>query len=168
VANERLQLEALITEQQVSILTATSTYEQVPSSDSLLLMEADSSQSLVAARREETSSPTALYRYQDRNIASSDKSSSDLSHWLSNIHNSISSHIERLLDTWTCLPQLEARLREAEQQTQAQQRESQQPMVESDDEEDYEQRQRLAGAGTRMTQPLFSSVSGCVTSNITP
>jgi hypothetical protein len=156
VANERLQLEALITEQQVSILTATSTYEQVPSSDSLLLMEADSSQSLVAARREETSSPTALYRYQDRNIASSDKSSSDLSHWLSNIHNSISSHIERLLDTWTCLPQLEARLREAEQQTQAQQRESQQPMVESDDEEDYEQRQRLAGAGTRMTQPLFS------------
>lgn len=156
MANERRQLETLITEQQIFILNATSAYEQVPSADSLLLMETDSSQSVVAAGREEAPAPSTLYRYQSQGTANLDKASSDPSRWLLTISNNNSSHIEHLLRSWTCLPQLEARLHEAERQNRNQQRESQQPMVESDDEEDYEQRRKLAAAGTRKTQPLFS------------
>ncbi|KAH3988082.1 hypothetical protein HBH92_057350 [Parastagonospora nodorum] len=156
VANERLQLETLVMEQQILILTASSTYEHLSSSDSLLLMETDSSLSLVTAKQEDTPNPTTLYRYQDRQLANLDKSTFNPSQWVSNMNNSSPSHIERMLERWTCLPQLEARLREAEQQTRNQQRESQQPMVESDDEEDHEQRQNLAGTSTRMAQPLFS------------
>jgi hypothetical protein len=153
-------MEALITEQQVSILAVTSTHEQIPMTGSRSLTEEDSSQSLVIAGRDKSPGPATLYRYQDRYIASLDKSASTTSHWLLAVRSITSSQTARLLERWTCLPQLDSRLREAEQQTRTQQRESQQPMVESDDEDedgdDCHQRQKLAGAGTRMAQPLFA------------
>jgi hypothetical protein len=166
VANERLQLETLITEQQISILTATSTYEHVPSADSLLLMETDSSQSLIAAGREDTSAPSSLYRYQSKDVPKRDKTLSNLSRCLFAISNNNSSHIELLLRSWTCLPRLEERLHEAERQNRNQQRETQQPMVESDEEEDHEHRRTMPG--TRMTQPLFSDPNTLVGSCSAP
>ncbi|KAL5121797.1 hypothetical protein ACEQ8H_000012 [Pleosporales sp. CAS-2024a] len=156
VANERLQLEALVTEQQISIFVATRTYEHIPTTDSLLLMEADSSQSLVAASREETLNPASLYRYGNRDPLTINKSSVESAYQLSDIHSNMSSHLGRLLNRWTRLPQWEARLREVELLNRNLQRDSQQPMVESDDEDDDEQRQKIASASATTTGPLFS------------
>jgi hypothetical protein len=156
VANEKLQLQALITEQQVAILEATIAYERIPSGSLSLLMDTDSSQSLVAAERDEVPSPAALYQYQDQYVSSLEKTSSDTSNWLIAIRSIASLHIERLLDRWTCLPQLDAQLREAEQQIRTHQRQSQQPMVESDDEDDYGPNQKGLGADNSTMQPLFA------------
>ncbi|KAF2832018.1 hypothetical protein CC86DRAFT_340187 [Ophiobolus disseminans] len=151
VANERLQLESLITEQQMSILSAISIYELVPIGNSRLLMEADSSQSLVAAG--DMPSPGNLLRFQDRYIGSLDMTSSTTPKRLVSVRNVTSSQAERLLDRWTCLPQVKSDLEETERRSRTQQRESRQPMVESDDEEEQCQRQKLAGSGTRMSAP---------------
>jgi hypothetical protein len=156
VANEKLQLQTLITEQQVSIIEATCTYQGVPLGDSFLLMEEDSSQSVVAAEREEAPSPAALYRYQDQHVASLDNTSSNTAHWLMAIRSITSLRIDNLLEQWTCLPQLDAEIREAEEQTRTHQRQSQQPMVESDDEDDHGQSQKLSRADNSTMQPLFA------------
>lgn len=158
MANERLQLDTLITEQQLAILTAVRTHDETPLSGSLLLMEQDSSQSLVSTDRQDTPSPATLLQYQDRYIASLEHRSSSAAQWLLAIRNITTSQSDRLLDRWTCLPQLDAQLREAEQQNRTQQRESQQPMVESDDEEDQSngQSHKMKSNGApHIVQPLF-------------
>ncbi|KAH7402063.1 hypothetical protein DE146DRAFT_454513 [Phaeosphaeria sp. MPI-PUGE-AT-0046c] len=158
VANERLQLETLITEQQLAILTAAGTHTQTSLGGTFLLTEEDSSQSLVSTDQQDGSSPATLHQYQDRYIASLDQTSSSASQWLLAIRNITTSQSDRLLDRWTCLPQLNAQLREAEQQSRTQQRESQQPMVESEDEEDHANGQRhttKSKVAPHTMQPLF-------------
>lgn len=158
MANERLQLETLITEQQLAILSAVGAYEPTLLSGSLLLMEEDSSQSLVSVDRLDVTSPATLHQYQDRYLASLDQTSSSAPQWLLAIRTITSSQSDRLLDRWTCLPQLDAQLREAEQQNRTQQRESQQPMVESDDEDDHAHNQRhktKSNGASHTMQPLF-------------
>ncbi|KAH7069410.1 hypothetical protein FB567DRAFT_221740 [Paraphoma chrysanthemicola] len=169
VANERLQLEALITEQQLSILSAASLHESLSSSGSLLLMEADSSQSLVASGRGDGPCPADLHRFQhhDDHFASFDKASATVSDWLKAVKTITFSQSEYLLDRWTSLPQIESQLRDAEREVRMQQRDSQQPMVESDSEDDQDHRRKLAGAGSRLrpsprsgsVQPLFTEVN---------
>jgi hypothetical protein len=154
----------VITEQQVLILAAISTYEHASLSNSLLLMEADSSQSLVAAGQEEVLSPAKLSPYR-----SLDKTSADASNWLLPIRNNIVSQIDHLLKKWTCLPKLDSQLHDAERDLRMRQRESQQPMVESDSEDDEEQRQKLSRAGTRMAQqPLFADANTLPNRNLDP
>jgi hypothetical protein len=134
-------------------------HKQVQVGGSLGSMEADSSQSLVAAKEEDSLSPATLYRYQDRDIAKLDKTLSNTPQWLLAICNITSPQTEHLLNRWTCLPQLDARLREAEKEIRTQQRQFQQPMVESDNEDDDNQRQRRAGASALPIQPLFAEPS---------
>ncbi|KAF2031761.1 hypothetical protein EK21DRAFT_110655 [Setomelanomma holmii] len=169
VANEWLQLETLITEQQLSIMSTTKSHEQISVSGSLFLMEADSSQSLIAAEQGTGPSPADLHRYQsqDEQIVSLDKTSRAESTWLLAIRKITFSQSELLLDRWTCLPQIDSQLREAQRDLRMQQRDSQQPMVESDSEDD-EDRQKPSSTGTRIrsprrrsgsVQPLFTEVN---------
>jgi hypothetical protein len=72
------------------------------------------------------------------------------------IRNNITSQIELLLKRWTCLPKLDSRLRDAERELRTQQRQSQQPMVESDSEDEEDQSQKDAGADDWTTQPLVT------------
>jgi hypothetical protein len=123
--------------------------------NSLLLMEEDSSQSVVAAERDKSPSPAALYQYQNQHVANQDNTSTNTAHWLMTIRSISSLHIDSLLEKWTCLPQLDAQLREAEQQTRTLQRQSQQPMVESDDEDDHDRSQKSSRADNNTMQPLF-------------
>ncbi|KAH8726304.1 hypothetical protein GQ44DRAFT_192456 [Phaeosphaeriaceae sp. PMI808] len=168
VANEKLQLETLIIEQQILILSAIRSHEKALPSSSNLLMEEDSCQSLVLTKREGTPSPSDLYRYQDEHVASLDSTSSTVSNWLFATRNITSLHIERVLARWTCLPQIDHELGELERETRSQQRELQQPSVESDSEDDCEQQQKLEGPGARTDvppqrsgsiQPLFTEVN---------
>jgi hypothetical protein len=134
---------------------------------SLILMEADSSQSLVTTGQEDSLSPAALYRFQNQDVAKLDKTWSNAPQWLPAIRNITFSQTEHLLNRWTCLPQLDARLREAEQEIRTRQRESQQPMVESDDEDDKDQRQKRAGASASAlpVQPLFGEPNSLLNSS---
>lgn len=113
-------------------------------------------------------SPSDLHQFQDKYIAGLDKTESSPSSWLHAVRSITSSEVERLLERWTSLPQLEFQLKEAERQARAQQRESRQPMVESDDEEEHDRNQKLAGTGARMSaapqrsgneQPLFTEAN---------
>ncbi|KAJ4370404.1 hypothetical protein N0V83_004922 [Neocucurbitaria cava] len=162
VANERAQLETLILEQQLSILFTYKSHEQAPRPDCRLLMEADSSQSIIALDRKDTPAPVSLHRYQDDYIASLDITPSFESEWLQAVCSITSSQAERLLERWTSLPQFDSRLRDAEREVRKQKAEFQQPSVESDSEEERKYRSKLAGSGTKLSQkhdtlqPLFS------------
>ncbi|KAF1845960.1 uncharacterized protein K460DRAFT_386349 [Cucurbitaria berberidis CBS 394.84] len=165
VANEKTQLETLIMEQQLSILYTLKIHHQAPQPDARLLMEADSSQSLIALKRENTPVPASLHRFQDDYVASLDISPSSETEWLQAVCSITSSQSERLLERWTSLPQFEIRLKDAERDERKQKQENQQPMVESDSEEEERRyRSKLAGSGTKLSQrqdtetvqPLFS------------
>ncbi|CAO2649015.1 Nn.00g099640.m01.CDS01 [Neocucurbitaria sp. VM-36] len=162
VANERAQLETLILEQQLSILFTYNSHEQAPRPESRLLMETDSSQSIIALEREDTPAPASLRRYQDDHIASLDISPPAESEWLRAVCSVTSSQAEHLLERWTSLPQFDDRLRDAEREVRKHKAEAQQPTVESDSEEERRYRSKLAGNGTKVSQrhdtvqPLFS------------
>ncbi|KAF1953960.1 hypothetical protein CC80DRAFT_134106 [Byssothecium circinans] len=148
VANEKQQLETLIIEQQMSILRASKLYE--PSGfDTRLLMEQDSAQSLVALETD-APQPSNLFKYQDKFIASLDIHNSDEAQWLLTVCSVSKSQLERLLDRWTRLRQFEESLREEERKAQAQKRESQQPFVESDSEDDICSPPRSMGNDVRL------------------
>jgi hypothetical protein len=133
-----------------------------------LLMETDSSQSLIAARRRDAPHPADLHRYQVSQMRNLDTSASAGSVWLPAVCSIAASQSGNLLERWTSLSQFDGRIRDAERDAQTRKRESQQPMVESDSEDDGDQRQKLAGNGTRMSnasqksesvQPLFTEAS---------
>ncbi|KAL7774752.1 hypothetical protein CFE70_005666 [Pyrenophora teres f. teres 0-1] len=113
VENEKIQLETLVIQQQMSILSASNIYGRWPHSDAHLLMETDSSQSLVPMDREKSPKPSTLHPYLEQNLNSLDTS-------------------------WTTLPQFESRLRDHERELERQRKETQQATVESDSEEDEE------------------------------
>ena len=150
----------------MSLCKTSALYEKLPRSDSQLLMEADSSQSLVATGRDNTlSSPRNLYRYQDRSLLSLDASDSDQANWLSVACSIASSRSEHLLEVWTSLPQFDNLIRDAEQKERKSKRDSQQPTVESDSEEEQLKRSvngaDLASSPRRSgsVQPLFTDTT---------
>ncbi|KAF2683490.1 hypothetical protein K458DRAFT_47157 [Lentithecium fluviatile CBS 122367] len=158
VANEKHQLETLIIEQQMSILMASKLYE--PSRpDAHLLMEDDSSQCLVAADRGPPQ-PAHLFKYQDRYIASLDTYKSNEEQWLPHVCGNSRTQVDRLLDRWSRLQKFEEEFKDAEQKERAEKRETQQPFVESDSEEDILQKgntpvPRQPGS----VQPLFTETA---------
>ncbi|KAF2474602.1 uncharacterized protein BDR25DRAFT_332020 [Lindgomyces ingoldianus] len=135
VANEKTQLEALIIEQQMSLLSALREYER-SRPEARLLMEDDSSQSLVS-REEKGGSPkpTNLFSYQEHSLVAIDPSSNQ-EEWLAAVCAISKSHLDRLLKGWTRLRQLEDKICDEERRTEAQKRETQQPTCESDGSED--------------------------------
>ncbi|KAG9196707.1 hypothetical protein G6011_01828 [Alternaria panax] len=166
VDNEKVQLETLVIQQQLSILSASNLYEQSPRSDvRLLLMEADSSQSLVLTERGETPRPSSLSSYQDEDLTSLDTSIYTEANGLPAVLGISASRAERLLQQWTCLPLFERRLQDQEREVQRQRWENQQATVESDSEEES-CTSKLSGDGTRRThrsgsmQPLFTDLNG--------
>lgn len=168
IASERIQLETIVIEQQMSILTASKKCEASSQTNARLLMETDSSQSLVPARHRDTASLAGLYQYQNKLVASLDTSTSDETDWLPAVCSIAASHSEWLLESWTSLSRFEDRLRKAEHEARTHKRETQQPMVESDSENEGYHRQKLAGNGTRLRaqherkgseQPLFTQAN---------
>jgi hypothetical protein len=114
-------------------------------------METDSSQSLIATGRRDAPTPADLRRFQVSQIRDLDTSASTESIWLPAVYSIAAAQSENLLERWTSLPQFDDRIRNAERDAQTHKRESQQPMVESDSEDDDKQGQKLAGNGTRMS-----------------
>jgi hypothetical protein len=134
VANEKHQLETLVIEQQMSILLASKLYEPARP-DARLLMEGDSSQSLVTTDRGPPQ-PAHLFKYQDKFIASLDSHNSNEEQWLPTVCGNSRTQVDRLLDRWSRLRKFEEDLENAELKERSHKRESQQPSVESDSEED--------------------------------
>ncbi|KAB2100865.1 hypothetical protein AG0111_0g10732 [Alternaria gaisen] len=166
VDSERIQLETLIVQQQLSILSASNLYENLSQSDArLLLMEGDSSQSLVITGRGETPRSSTLRSYQDEDLTSLDTSIYTEANGLPAVLTASASRVERLLQQWTSLPLFERRLQDEERERQRQRWETQQATVESDSEEES-RTSKLSGDGARRThrsgsiQPLFAEVNG--------
>lgn len=168
VANEKVQLQTLIIEQQMSILSASWLHEQAPRKDGRFLMEADSSQSLVITGTETTSSnPSRLYQYQDKYLGSLETSGSTEEGWLPAVCSVASQRTEQLLERWTTLPDFDRRLHEAERKARTQDHENKQATVESDSEEDERSRHGPKSAGLASSphqrsgsvQPLFTDTT---------
>ncbi|KAH6612432.1 hypothetical protein C7974DRAFT_77775 [Boeremia exigua] len=168
VLNERIQLQALIIEQQMSILAAVVLYEQMPRQDARFLMESDSSQSLVTSGREnELPSPSHLHSYLDTYLGSLDTSGSTEAGWLPTVCSVATSRTEHLLEKWTTLPGFDERLRDAERKARSKKHEDQQATVESDSDEETRQRYKPNGAGpaspliqrSGSIQPLFTDTA---------
>jgi hypothetical protein len=168
VTNEKIQLQTLIIEQQMSILTAMSKYELVPRQDTRLLMESDSSQSLVLTGTDNTSlKPKYLHQYQDKYLASLEITGSAEEVWLPTVYNIAGPRTEQLLHKWTTLPEFDERLRDAERKARNQKHENLQATVESDSEEEERRRHRRDGTGsasppsqrTGSVQPLFTDTT---------
>ncbi|CAN9317476.1 unnamed protein product [Alternaria alternata] len=166
VDSERIQLETLIVQQQLSILSASNLYENLSQSDArLLLMEGDSSQSLVITGRGETPRSSTLRSYQDEDLTSLDTSIYTEANGLPAVLTASASRVEHLLQRWTSLPLFERRLQDEERERQRQRWETQQATVESDSEEESHT-SKLSGDGARRThrsrsiQPLFTEVNG--------
>lgn len=143
------------------ILSATRAFaEQTSSSESRLLMEQDSTKSLIMVDQGDAPKPADLQRYQDKYITSLDMTASSESGWLPAISSVTSSQCERLLERWTSLPQFDDRLKDAEREAQKQRQEHQQPTVESDSEEDLKSRSNLSSRRSSRrsgsVQPLFT------------
>ncbi|KAF1974091.1 hypothetical protein BU23DRAFT_505908, partial [Bimuria novae-zelandiae CBS 107.79] len=152
VANEKQQLETLIIDQQMSILLASKLYEQARP-DARLLMETDSALSLSVI--DETSpNPAYLTRYQDRFIATLDTQRSGEEHWLASVCSISKSQLDRLLEMWTRLRQFEQERLEERRKVQAQKRDSQQPFVESDSEDNEEKLQEFASGHAGLNSPI--------------
>jgi hypothetical protein len=148
VANEKIQLQTLVIEQQISILSTSLLHEQVPRQDARFLMEADSSQSLVTTERENVSSnPNNLYQYQDTYLGSLDISGSTEESWLPTVCSIAGPRTDQLLERWTSLLDFDHRLRDAERRARTHKHENQQATVESDSEEDERSRYGPNGAG---------------------
>ncbi|KAL1793078.1 hypothetical protein ACET3X_008060 [Alternaria dauci] len=166
VDNEKIQLETLIVQQQLSILSASNLYEQLSRSHArLLLMEADSSQSLAITEQGETPRPFSLLAYQDEDLKSLDTSIYTEANGLPAVMGISASRAERLLQQWTSLPLFERRLQDEERERQKQRWETQQATVESDSDEESrtstlpgEDARRMHRSGS--IQPLFTEANG--------
>lgn len=117
-------------------------------------MENDSSLSL-SLIDEHAPSPARLSRYQDKFIASLDTQRSNEHQWLASVCGISKSQLDRLLERWTSLRQFEEGLQDAERKAQAQKRETQQPFVESDSEDDdHESMPKLASNGANLSSSI--------------
>ncbi|RAR15871.1 fe superoxide dismutase [Stemphylium lycopersici] len=165
VDNEKVQLETLIIQQQLSILFASSIYEQSSQSDARFLMEEDSSKSLIRTEQEETPKPSNLYRYRNRELFNLDISVYTEAHGLPSVCSISSSHADDLLERWTSLPRFERDLRDEELELRKQRQQTQQATVESDSEEEQSQTSKASSDGARRShrsgsvQPLFTEAN---------
>lgn len=151
MANEKYQLETLIIEQQLSILLASKLY--TPSrADTRFSADYDCSQSLVAVGKGGPQ-PANLFQYQDSFIKSLDARGSNEDQWLGPVCGSSRTQVDRLLDRWSRLRQFEESLQDAERKAQAEKRETQQPFVESDIDDEVGALPKFAGSGIRLTTP---------------
>jgi len=140
VSNEKYQLEILVIEQQLSLLSASKVHESVNEIEEIhdpkLLMEEDSSQSLTM-REDKTEdsklTPAQLFRFQDPALSELDPSSTKVE-CLAAISKVSRARMEHIMKRWTRLQELEARIDDEERRLHEERRESQQPTVESDEE----------------------------------
>ncbi|USP79816.1 hypothetical protein yc1106_07090 [Curvularia clavata] len=161
VDNEKTQLETLIIQQQLSILSARKIFEQSPWSDARLITEEDYSQSLVLPERGKSPKPSNLHPYRHQELSTLETLEEIEANRLSSICRISRPHAEYLLDRWTSLPQFERRLQEEELEQRKQRQQGQQATVESDSEEEERQRAKVTRDGAQRssetgTQPLFT------------
>jgi hypothetical protein len=148
IQNEKLQMEILIIEQQMSLLTASKLYDELRRSEAFskthLLENTECPNSLIvlSGNAELASTPTSLVPYQEPSLAHLDTSHDD-PEGLAQVLNVSTAYIDHLLARWTRLRDIEERMdcvrQETEEQIRQQQynrRRSQQPTVESDDSDD--------------------------------
>jgi hypothetical protein len=129
VRNEKTQLEVAVIEQQLAIISAFRAYES-SNPEARLLMEKDSAESLVT--RKDNAKPADLYRYQGQSMANMDFLETSGEQFYSSVCKISDAYREDLLDRWTRLRQVE----ESMGYEQKQKRDTQQPTVETDSEED--------------------------------
>jgi hypothetical protein len=149
-----MQLEALVIEEQMAILIAIKLYHPTRS-DARLLMENDSSRSLVPIEEMGTiAKPADLFRYQETSVARLNTSDTTENDWLLEIRRSSRSHLERLLERWTRLRQLQERLDDDERRVETERRETLQPTVESDSEDEVGALPKFKSIGTSLNTPI--------------
>lgn len=167
IANEKVQLENQIIEQQISILVASKCYHPTIQ-DARLLMENDSSRSL-AINETSDPHPRELFLYHIRFIGTLDTIDTSENDWLPSICAFSRSHLEHLLEKWTRLNKVKEQIRDKERKEMEKRREHQQATVESGSEEETEgdllfrsNHARLATPTPRRpgsVQPLFTETS---------
>ena len=133
----------------MSMLSASNVYGQWPHSDTRLLLETDSSQSLIPVDHEKTPKPSMLHPYLNQGLTSLDTSVFTEANALPVVCSVSAAHIGHLLQQWTTLPQFESRLQDQERELERQRKETQQATVESDSEEEKDHSSRHSGDGTR-------------------
>lgn len=149
----------------MSILSASILYEQTSHQDTWLLMESDSSQSLVASGADNSSpKPNHLHQYQDKYLGSLDVYGSKEEGWLPTVCSIASPRAEQLLEKWTSLPEFDQRLQDEERKARSEKHETKQATVESDSEEDEKERPGSNGKGPSpqrpgSVQPLFTDTA---------
>ncbi|KAF2016064.1 hypothetical protein BU24DRAFT_450670 [Aaosphaeria arxii CBS 175.79] len=148
VTNEKNQLESLVIEQQIAILSASSLYHSSRVNERLIT-EGDSSQSLTLPEKNSLT-PTDLVQYQHESIISLDTADAQEEAWMPSICAISGSHADHVLSTWTRLRQLHDNISDIERQRLAEQRETQQPTVESDSDDEAEY---LREDGTKIGTP---------------
>lgn len=89
----------------------------------------------LVARNTISSKPADLYRYQERFLTSLDTTESNESEWLPAVCGIAKSHLERLLEKWTRLRQFNEKISDEEWKRDTEKKYTQQPTVDSDDEE---------------------------------
>ncbi|OCL10804.1 hypothetical protein AOQ84DRAFT_387264, partial [Glonium stellatum] len=148
VQNEKIQMEILVIEQQMSLLSASKLFDELRRSEAfsapLLITEGDSSKSVmpIGDQTKQIAHAENLSQYQETSLAKLDVSTPDID-YLIMVHQVSASCIEDMLTKWTRLRGIEARLNHAEREIdtqrkldQLERRKSQQPTVESDDSDD--------------------------------
>lgn len=148
VQNERVQMEILIIEQQMSLISASKLFDELRRSEAFslppLLTEGDSSKSImpIEDRTKQIAKVENLSQYQEPSLAELDVLTPD-TECLIMVHRVSAAHIKEVLKKWTRLREIEERLDHTEReidarrkQDQSERRKSQQPTVESDDSDD--------------------------------
>jgi hypothetical protein len=135
VSNEKDQLETLVIEQQMSLLSASKLYDAITQAhetpDPKLLMEEDSSQSLTTRGEQDILGSSQLFRFQDSSLVGSDLSDREME-WLPKVCQMSRARMDLVLQRWTRLEELEARIADEERHIDTERRQGQQPTVESD------------------------------------
>ncbi|KAF2810177.1 uncharacterized protein BDZ99DRAFT_498359 [Mytilinidion resinicola] len=147
IQNEKLQMEILIIEQQLSLFSASKLYDELRRSEEFssprLLENNDTSNSIIVIEEQTKLSamtPTSLVQYQESSLAQLPHKDPEE---LPQVLLVSTGHIDHLIAKWTrlqeILEEMDRMQREAEEQTRQQQydqRQNQQPTVESDDTDD--------------------------------
>ncbi|KAF1987813.1 hypothetical protein K402DRAFT_46268 [Aulographum hederae CBS 113979] len=139
---ERLQLQSLVIEQQMSLIRLRFLYRDYKYDCLHMLLEDENTSHAAGGFEERSPRPLDLAQYQENSLAHVDPDSSD-SQQLSTVRTVSSKYIDRLLTRWTRLTEIERHLQQAEWESQAKNRKeqherrmSQQPKVEDDSSED--------------------------------
>lgn len=165
VQNERVQMEILIIEQQMSLVSASKLFDELRRSEAFslppLLTEGDSSKSImpIEDQTKQIAKVENLSQYQEPSLAKLDVLTPD-TECLIMVHRVSASYIKEVLKKWTRLREIEERLDHTEReidarrkQDQSERRKSQQPTVESDDSDD----QLGALPGIKQSNPRFAA-----------